>query len=105
MGTPVQIVVAAQLVRLSEGTIRRAVHSGRLKAHQVAGKQQLWLIEREDLERWLAGLDERRVADKNILREREDICRELGAERPVPESPAPKAVPQVAGEKPKSDFL
>ena len=105
MGTPVQIVVAAQLVRLSEGTIRRAVRSGRLQAHQVVGKRQLWLIGREDLERWFAGLDEKRVMDKNILRECEDICRELGVERPVFEKSAPRSASQIPEGKAKSDFL
>lgn len=105
VGNSVQIVVAAQLVRLSEGTIRRVIRLGRLQSRQVVGKQRLWLIEREDLERWFAGLNEKSVVDKNILKECEDICRELGVERPVFEKPAPEAAPQIPEGKAKSDFL
>lgn len=82
-GISMQVTVAAQMVRLSEGTIKGAIRAGRLKAKRASGKYPVWLIEFDDLASWFNSLDENLAVDKKVLAEMRGICAELDVAAPV----------------------
>jgi hypothetical protein len=83
-GRSFSVAGAAQIIHVSEGTIKGEIRTKRLRATPMAGNRTFWVIRMEDLVEWFNKLPHGRTPrDNKISREIDDLCQMIGVERPV----------------------